>query len=341
MFLEPRAAPQVTRRQLPARPAPSFPAFDGTSTVLYDLTAMRETNLGPGRAGSFSPDGARMAWVSMEGAAEVAKVLTLASPVNATSARSLGPARTAEWFDNRRLIAFLPGSNNRELINADTGAHEPVPSVGSPDAFARTLPDGRRLTSRLIDQVVLEGLPAGRPNTAQVVAFTLTEPDGRVLLAFEGFHAGPAAPDELVVAARPLPAGTINIFMVRISTGAAQFVTTARFSAPNWPVGANADYVVWTEAYCGPDRGMTRFLDRRTGAVTELDQSLWVTMTPGGLIGAGEFGPSDLIDPRTLQYVAVLPPRAGQTGAAIDVSWSPDYKWASRGQAFGHGGLCG
>ena len=38
---------------------------------------------------------------------------------------------------------------------------------------------------------------------------------------------------------------------------------------------------------------MTRFLDRRTGAVTELDRSLWVTMTPGGLIGAGEFGAVD------------------------------------------------
>jgi hypothetical protein len=86
---------------------------------------------------------------------------------------------------------------------------------------------------------------------------------------------------------------------------------------------------------------MTRVLDRRTGAVTELDQSLWVTMTPGGLIGAGEFGPSDLIDPRTLQYVAVLPPQARQTGPAIDVTWSPDYKWASRGEPRGHGGLCG
>ena len=83
------------------------------------------------------------------------------------------------------------------------------------------------------------------------------------------------------------------------------------------------------------------FQPEGTTAVTELDRSLWVTMTPGGLIGAGEFGPSDLIDPRTLQYVAVLPPRAGQTGPAIDVSWSPDYKWASRGQAFGHGGYCG
>ncbi|HXH22048.1 MAG TPA: hypothetical protein VNN10_08460 [Dehalococcoidia bacterium] len=79
--------------------------------------------------------------------------------------------------------------------------------------------------------------------------------------------------------------------------------------------------MAWTEAYCGPDRGRARVLDRRTGSVTGLDQSLWVTVTPGGLFGAGEFGPSDLIDPRTWQYVAVLPPRAGGSGPAIDVNW--------------------
>jgi hypothetical protein len=75
--------------------------------------------------------------------------------------------------------------------------------------------------------------------------------------------------------------------------------------------------------------------------VTGLDQSLWATVTPGGLIGTGEFGPSDLIDPRTWQYVAILPARAGGSGPAIDVNWSPDYKYASRGQAFGRGGYCG
>jgi len=133
----------------------------------------------------------------------------------------------------------------------------------------------------------------------------------------------------------------INIFIVKVTTGQAQFIATSRFSPPSWPLGASADFVVWTEGYCGAAQGKTRVYDRRGGIVTELDQSLWVTMTPGGLIGAGEFGPAALIDPRSLQYVAVLPSKAGQTGPAVDVSWSPDFKYASRGQAFGHGGYCG
>ena len=335
LFTEPRPSPPVTTRALPAAPASAFAPWDGVSTMLYDIAAMGETNLGPGTAGSFSPDGSKMAWVA--GGATAPNPEVKLYDLKTLQTRSLGPGRTADWFDNNRIIAFLPGGNNRGLINIVSGQREPIPSVSSADAAAQTLADGTRLRRRQKGEVTFPGQPYG----AFITTFTLLAADGRTLLEFDAFDARPAGPGELVVATTPLPSGTINIFIVKVTTGQAQFIATSRFSPPSWPLGASADFVVWTEGYCGAAQGKTRVYDRRGGIVTELDQSLWVTMTPGGLIGAGEFGPAALIDPRSLQYVAVLPSKAGQTGPAVDVSWSPDFKYASRGQAFGHGGYCG
>ena len=59
-----------------------------------------------------------------------------------------------------------------------------------------------------------------------------------------------------------------------------------------------------------------------------------VEFTPDGHMIDGIFGGNALIDPATLTW-DVVPP-----GGSTDVSWSPDYRYASRGEQPGHGGYC-
>jgi hypothetical protein len=205
------------------------------------------------------------------------------------------------------------------------------------DPLTQVFPDGSKLRRTQMKSVTFPN----SPYNAQVYMFTLTSAQGTVLLEFEAIDARRAGEGELVVLTAPLASGSTNLFIVNVNSGAAQFIATSRFQPPSMPVGANGDYVVWTEAYCGAGQGKTRLFDRRSRSITEIDASLWVTMTPGGLIGEGEFGPSALIDPQTLRYTVIIPPTAGQAGPALNVTWSPLFTYASRGQTGGHGGYCG
>ena len=131
--------------------------------------------------------------------------------------------------------------------------------------------------------------------------------------------------------------GSTNIFAVDPATAEATFVTTATASAPNWAFDASSDHVAWMDGFCAAadqDEVHTRIYDRRRGMLTELDQALWLKLTPGGEIGDGQFGPQALIDIETLEYTTVLP-----VGFS-DVAWSPDYCYAAVGFPLGHGGLC-
>ena len=132
--------------------------------------------------------------------------------------------------------------------------------------------------------------------------------------------------------------GTTNIFLVDLATGEATFVATATYNPltgswpMSWPLVADENYVIWTESYCGEPRGLTRIYDRATGQITELNVSDWLTLSDGRL-GFGEQGATSVIDPVTLEYLAVLPELSG-------VSWSPDLKYAAVGQALGRAGVC-
>ena len=190
---------------------------------------------------------------------------------------------------------------------------------------------------------------------------------GEVKLAFQANKVEPAGPAEIVIATTPLCSeagqlrdchdvlanleaqnpspsgqaaveGTTNIFLVDLTTGDATFVATATYNAAtgrwpmNWPLVANKDYVAWTESYCGEPRGATRIYDRATGEITELNTSEWLVLADGRL-GLGEQGATAVIDPATLEYLAVLPELAG-------VSWSRDLDYAAVGQGFGRGSVC-
>jgi hypothetical protein len=133
--------------------------------------------------------------------------------------------------------------------------------------------------------------------------------------------------------------GTTNLYILDLAAGTTRFIATSRYNLQtlmhnaNWPLAADANYVVWTDGYCGPPRGNTRIYDRKAGTVTELAGTYWFSLRNGRL-GLGEFGARTIIDPGTQQFLAVLPDVKG------DVRWSADYRYAAVSAPQGRGGLC-
>ena len=333
LFTDPRPTIPNDTRSLGEKPA-GFPPWDGSSTMVYDVVDGVEMNLGTGGLGNFSPDSTGMVWVAGPNPVVQGGEVWMID-LSTNEKRSLGPGRFAAFIDNDRVGIALPGSNNSEILNLRSGQREPVAGIpfAQPTDTVVT-PDGYELRKQSrSDYPFLEN------------AFVLSDRrTGRLLLEFEAYQAVPAGPGSLVVATPPVLSGqpdamgyqhgTTNIFIVDIAADRAEFVATSAYTPPNWELAANTAYVLWTDDSCGQPPGKTRLYDRRTGTITELNASLWATFTPDGLIASGAFGASELIDAATLQYTAVIP-KGG------DVSWSPDYRYASLGMWGGHGGLCG
>ncbi|MCH8025378.1 MAG: hypothetical protein IH866_01170 [Chloroflexi bacterium] len=339
LFSEPRASEPDSYRTLPPPPPSAFQPWDGVSTVLYDTLTNEELNLGQGNFGRFSPDGTWMGWTAgppydfEEHEAWVIELATL-------ERRSLGPGNFLFFSDDSH--AFVqPRAGERELVDLRTGETEPADQQTAAESDARRF----RVRGSTLDGLLR--LQQDRVGSDDALLYSLVEIEsGRVVLEFEASSASLAGPGEIVLGTMPRD-GTINIFVVDIATGEATFIgTSALTRLANWPLVANDDYVIWTEDNCAyPNPGMTRIFDRLTNTLTELDASLrWFKLTPDGLIARGDFGAHELIDPETLEYVVVIPgvdPQAPVSSSGPDVSWSPDYRYVSRGFAGGHGGLCG
>ncbi|MBI5284808.1 MAG: hypothetical protein HY874_06905 [Chloroflexi bacterium] len=326
LFIDPRPTTPGERRSLGPRPA-TFRPWNGTSTMVYDIQTSTEIDLGTGSLGRFSPDSTRMVWIASDTPFDGGEAWMI--DLRTMEKRDLGPGRLAGFVDDDHVGVTRPASNTTDVIDLTTGNRTPVEAIPFfPDPSNVTTPDGYNLRR--------EGTDPSSPNR-----FFLTDPrTGILLLEFEASQAIPAGHGSLVVATVPVPVGepnlqgfrhgTTNIFLVDTATGTATFVATGGHVV-QFPLAANDEYILWTDNYC--DDGKSRLYDRKTGAITEIDATLWPAFTPGGLIIAGAFGGNALIDPKTLQYVATIP----QAG---DSSWSPDYRYASLGISLGHGGLC-
>ena len=339
LFSEPRASEPDSYRRLPPRPPSAFQPWDGVSTVLYDTLTGDELNLGEGSFGRFSPDGMWMSWTAgpaYDPEKQESWVIELAT----LERRSLAPGNLLFYTDDSHALIQLR-AGGLELVDLRTGEREPADEQTAAENDARRL---RVRGSTLDGKLRLQQDGVGTDNAH---LYSLVEiKSGRAILEFEASTASLAGPGEIVLGTMPRD-GTINIFVVDISTGEATFIATSALTRlANWPLVANDDYIIWTEDNCAfPNPGMTRIFDRRTNSLTELDASLrWFKLTPDGLIARGDFGAHELIDPETLEYVVVVPgvdPQAPVSGSGPDVSWSPDYRYVSRGFAGGHGGLCG
>ncbi len=330
LFTDPRPVVVDEWRSLGPEPA-LFPPWNGTSTMLYDIAAGAATDLGPGIAGRFSPDGRWMAWIAEPtpgSATGEVRVIDLRTHEQ----RSLGAGGGAAFLADGRLGFGVQGSGNVAIDLATgqrTDSATPAPFFARRDTM--TTDDGYYLFRR----------------QSVESPFELKESaTGRVLLTFDALGAAPAGRGKFVVVTVPqiterqqlgagvvTEIGTTNIFLVDYA-GSAQFVASAKFEGQA-PLAANDDYAAWGDAYCTPGEESLRILDRRSGKITAIEGRHWVEgFTRDGLLAIGEFGAKRLIDPATLAQRAVL-------RDAAEPVWSDDYRFASTGMyMWGHGGMC-
>ncbi len=335
--------PRVDTLPFPEMPASSFSPWDGRSMMLYDVVEMTERNLGPGQFAGFSPDGTRFAWVAGEpGLGKEAFLLEL--PDGEPS--SLGPARTIRWLSNDEVIVHLPNQppnqNPREIIKVATGERRPDDLPPDPAAPGGTIVRG----SYRLDRFRTSGYPSWRS------IFRLRDLRGGARpLEFEATEAALTSGGRLFVIAPPpepsgppanmgphLETGLANVFEIDIETAGARVMATTMATAPTTPFVESSRYNAWADNFCNlPDAGPSRTLvyDRATDRLIAFDRGEWVVLTERDELGIGEFGPRALLDLDTLEYSVVIDPDG------VDIAWSQDYRYAARGFAGGHGGLCG
>ena len=303
-------------------PVSSFPEHDRESTVLYDTETGELLDLGPGEWGRFSPDGRYMVWAAGSPATTL-RVLDLVTRED----RELGPARwVSDFVDDRTVDVFLPGTSNvRELVNIETGERTAAPSRPdrAPEAAGHL-----ELEASLLRSGDDPWPPA---------LFTLRDTrSGAVVAEFEATLATFAGPDGLLVGT-PWTGESVNLYLVDLQGVQASFLATVRLDqVPVMPLAATNEAIAWTENYCRyPEpQGVTWYYERATGELVRLDRALWVGLTPDGRLTDGSFGALSILDRQSLAYEVVLP------DGTVDISWSPDYRYASRGVQWGHGGVC-
>lgn len=343
LFADPRPLGPVTRVVPPAPVASPFEPVPGDSVVIFDRAAQHATDLGSGSLPSFSPDGAKVAWVAgvagSFGVEGEVRLMDLADGHTST----VGRGRSARFLDADHLTFFTQG-NEKVSLDLRTGASAPTSGHADDAGFFErlesaqaTTPDGFRITKSA--DPTSAPLPRGGARSSLVrVIDTRT---GATVREFQAFAATPAGWGSIAVAA-PAQDDTINIFLVDVVTGRAEFLATTRWSAPNFPFAADDARVIWVDNVCGAPPGNLFVYERQAHRLIEVDtggQAWWVQLTPSGHIARGAFGAEALIDPSTFTPLIQLPPRTGAAGGG-DIAWSPDYRYAAYGVSGGHGGRC-
>jgi hypothetical protein len=253
--------------------------------------------------------------------------------------RTSGRGLAIVFVDETRVKVFPPERGLWKLYDFATGklsADQTTPGA----LRYRPTPEGNQLWTTPVKGS--EGTRGGYGRST----FELRDPTGALILEFEAVAAIPSAPNELVVVTA-VSGGFTNIYILHTDTGEAEIVTGTRYGdGPAWPFSATADAILWTAAFCSPTPGRMQLFDRRTSTLIEIDdgspappggEGTFGRLTPGGLIALG-FEVSALVEPSTMQYVAVLPPYGGEE--PVTPSWSRDYRYASYFDAGGRGGLC-
>lgn len=369
----PPAPSEVTSRELPPRPDSPFRAWDGATVVLYDVDTGEQHDFGSGRVwsppfggGYFVYTSDNEVWlVDLEtleresigqgiGAYFMGEqhvvinpgdnmfyalrlnprtrtpLADLTSPLlrNMVEQRWAGKFRGA-WLDQRYAI-YNP-QNGYQVCNQEEKTYRRCLSEYGEVWVVEDLNTGEVLLSFEANKA----LPAGREEL--VIATTPQCRDGEALVdcydILDGLEAqNPSTSPPAYVQ------GTSNIFLVDITTGEAEFVATVTYNAGagawpmQWALAADERHVIWSDSYCGDPRGRATLFDRETREMTQLDQAAWVSLHEGRL-GIGEFGAKVLLDPATLEYIAVLPQLS-------EVAWSADYRFAAAGQTFSHPDIC-
>ena len=233
-----------------------------------------------------------------------------------------GEVMTASQVNDPLLVAKLEiKAGGGGLLTAD-GRYRLQRLSSSPEDQCRggTFEERKRCDAEAFEQWTIEEVATGRavlelrayqvrlvgPGELVVATSPVCRDDGGTLVWCEELIAEFRA-DDIEEGNVRYVNGTSNIYIVDIATGVAEFVATANFvsntviSPSSWPLSANQNHVIWTDSYCGPERGRTFIFDRQTRELTELDAGFWVELTPDGHLGVDAFGPGAILDIETFE----------------------------------------
>lgn len=331
-----RPQPAETTRVLGPPPDSVFPPWDGVSTVIYDIERRVAIDLGPGvQPAAFNKEETYAVWVS--GTVGVQGNEAWLLDLQSGARKSLGPARIAGFTDDGKVVTYAPSGNDRFVVDPVTGQR--MPATDETSNFFTTNPAPYPPPGYTID-------PPG-PHSPDVRTFAVKDATtGATYITFEAVTAAMAGPNHVAAISPPVN-GTADVYLIEIATGATTFVARAIPGKDNIPFSADENSILWTDGFCGTPQGMVTMFDRRTGALTRFDFSSlgpnvsarYALLVPGGRIAIGSFGAAYLVERDTLAVAARIPGRPNGYGG--DISWSSNYRYASRGIYGGHGGLCG
>jgi hypothetical protein len=244
--------------------------------------------------------------------------------------RNLGAVTDVGSFLDPTHVELKVDSDHYQVLDIVTG--EKAPSTPRESDWTRNDPAGRY---ELVG--VWQGPFIGLSRVSLRDLAT-----GSDVLVFDALGAGFSVGGELLVLT-PAHDSTTNLFLVDIASRTAQFIATASLRPPDIDsdvrdihVAADERWVVWTENFCWDD-GATRIFDRSTGRIAEIEDVALpaADITPDGFIASGAAGATAFVDPESLEYTMVV------TSDLRDITWSPDYRFASLGLQVGHGLGCG
>ena len=328
--------PEVEVLPFPEVPASSFSPWDGQSVMLYDVVEMTERNLGPGTFVAFSPSGTQLAWAARD-AGRAQEVFVLEVPDG--EPRSVGPGRTVRWLNEDEIVVHLPNQNVRQIVNVVTGERVPDLASTDPDIPGGTVEVGAfRLEHQAVDEYPYWRFTYRLTDLTDMLSPLEFEASEGALATDGGVFAIASPPDPSERIDPGMEIGLANVFEIDSEAGEATVIAATLATAPNTPLTASDRYVAWADNFCNlPEAGPSRTLvyDRETEELIAFDRAEWVVLTERGELGIGQFGPRALFDLDTLQYSVVIDPNGS------DITWSPDYRFAARGFADGHGGRCG
>lgn len=323
LFADPRPVVVASRVTLPPVPAPTIvvaPASRPDETLLFDVETQTVANLGRGFRGEFSPDGTRMSWVRItpQPAGEV-RLIDLATGEQ----RRLGVGvDSAPWIDDATVLSVNATANARTAIDVETGIARPAPTFD---------PANEPFLSEVRGALQLVQISDGVPAVFEV----RNRASGEMWLRLEAEAARFSGDGELVIAA-PAAAPDLdsNIFLVDVDTATATFVASTQLVSRSLiALSATPEFIAWSHRFCAAD-GTLRLFDRATSEVRDVEVSAWTVLTPDNQLALGEFGARALFDLNAGRYTAVLP------GPQNEVTWSPDYRYASVGAELEHGSRC-
>jgi hypothetical protein len=333
--------------------ASPFHPWDGVSTVLYDVAAGRETDLGPGSVGAFSPNGRWFAWLPGRADPTLDGRLPLGDAVAMdlrTGQRiSLGRTSAVDFIGPDTVALRTDGASPAapptiSTLNLVTGERT-VLDPSDLDVIYNAAQAPTTLDGLGVYPVITADWFAAGTHYDQPLPYEVRDASGAIYLRLEAPFVTAGGPGEIIAGYRSVEGSAtfFTYYAVDVATGRMTYLARAQ---GNQSIAASDRWVAVTEGICLAQHSVV-LIDRHSGEATRIvfpanEPASNVAFSAAGELVVGNLvALSAVIDPANPRYLARIPDQAASTpsgGGAI--TWSPDHRYASRGSAVGPTDSC-